>query len=74
MWINILDEDIPTYGKHGHIFILYLRHKLYYGHELSGYEFETVTAIWDSVNECFYEKETKLEIDASEILEWWKDI
>ena len=74
MWINILDEGIPTYGKHGQTFLLYLRHKLYYGHELSGYEFETVTAIWNSVNECFYEKETKLEIDASEILEWWKDI
>lgn len=74
MWINILDEAIPTYGKHGQTFLLYLKYKLYYGHLTAGNECETVTATWDSVTECFYESKTGLEIDSSEIIEWWKDI
>ena len=72
MWINILDEEIPK--KHDQTYLLYLRHKAYYGHELSGYEFETVMAIWNNIDRCFYEKESKLEIDPTEIVEWWKDI
>lgn len=74
MWINILDEPIPTYGKHGQTFLLGLRHKLYYGHQLSDCEFNTVVAMWDSIDECFYEVDTKLEVDSREICEWWKDI
>ena len=35
---------------------------------------EVVTAVWDSVNECFYESETKKEVDSRDIAEWWKDI
>ncbi len=72
MWINILDEDIPT--KHDQTYLLYLRHKVYYGHKLADGEFKTVTATWNNVDGCFYEKETGLEIDPGEIIEWWKDI
>ena len=35
---------------------------------------EVVTAVWDSVNECFYESKTKKEVDSRDIAEWWKDI
>lgn len=73
MWISILDEPIPTYGKDGKTFLLSLFYKQYYGHNAPK-QHEVVTAAWDSVNECFYEVKTGLEIDASEIAEWWKDI
>jgi hypothetical protein len=72
MWINILDEPIPTYGKNGKTFLLSLFYKQYYGHNTLKHR-EVVTAAWDSVNECFYEVKTGLEIDASDIAEWWKD-
>ena len=35
---------------------------------------EVVIAVWDSVNECFYESNTKKDIDSRDIAEWWKDI
>lgn len=73
MWINILDEPIPTYGKDGNTFLLNLFYKQYYGHN-NIKNSEVVTAVWDSTNECFYETKTGKEIDASEIVEWWKDI
>lgn len=74
MWINIVDEAVPTYGKHGQAFLLCLCHKVYYGHRLIRTKVETVVAIWDSVDECFYEKDTGFEINTNEIVEWWKDI
>ena len=72
MWISILDEDIST--KHGETYMLFLKHKTYFGHKPADKEYETVFAIWDNVEECFHEKDTGLEVDAAEIYEWWKDI
>ena len=72
MWINILDEEIPK--KHGQIYLLYLKYKVCFGHEITGNDTDTVTARWDNTTECFYEVKTGLEIDSSEIMEWWKDI
>ena len=73
MWVSVIDEQIPTYGKNGEKFLLCLYYKKYYGHNVTdGYE--TVTAVWDSVNECFYETKTGMEIDSRDIAEWWKDI
>ena len=74
MWIYVIDEPIPTYGKHGQKFLLCLSYKKHYGHNVTEDKYETVTAVWDSINECFYETETMLEIDSREIVEWWKDI
>ena len=72
MWINILDEDIPT--KHGETYSLCLKYRPLYGHAISDVGYETVSAKWDNITESFYEVKTGLEIDASEIVEWWKDI
>ena len=74
MWINIIDEPVPTYGKHGQTFLLLLYYNNYYGHATTATNnSEIVTARWDSVNEAFYEVKTGLEIDSREVVEWWKD-
>lgn len=73
MWVSVIDEPIPTYGMDGKAFLLTLYYKEYYGHNISK-NIEVVTAIWDSVNECFYESKTKKEIDSMDIAEWWRDI
>lgn len=75
MWINICDEAIQTYGKHGERFLLCLCYKKYYGHTTAtAAKSEVVTAIWDSINECFYETKTGLEIDNRDIVQWWKEL
>jgi len=73
MWISVVDEPVPTYGMNGKSFLLNLYFKNYYGHTTLTCD-KVVTAIWDSTNECFYEKDTGNEIDNRDITEWWKDI
>ena len=76
MWISVLDENIPTYGKHGEKFLLALYYKNYYGHNITTAinNWEVVTARWDSHDEAFFEVTTGKEIDLRDIAEWWKDI
>ena len=75
MWITVLDEAIPVYGKHGEKFLLLLYYKNYYGHNITATNnSEIVTATWDSTNEAFFETKTGKEIDSGDIAEWWKDI
>ena len=73
MWVYVFDESIPTYGKDGKKFLLNLYCKKYYGHDVAE-NYEVVTGIWDSLNECFYEEKTHMEIDNRDIVEWWKDV
>lgn len=73
MWISVVDEPVPTYGMDGKTFLLNLYYQKYYGHNILK-DNEVVTAVWDSVNECFYESNTKKDIDSRDIAEWWKDI
>lgn len=73
MWVKIFDEPIPTYGMNGKSFLLGLHYQKYYGHNTLK-DYDVVTAIWDSVNECFYESMTGKRIDNRDIVEWWKDI
>lgn len=73
MWINIHNTPIPTKGKHGKEFLLKLHYAKYFGHNDNGTN-EVVIAIWDCVEECFFEKETGLAINDRDIIEWWKDI
>ena len=72
MWISIYDMPIPTHGQHGKKFLLNLQYNKYFGHDIpcTG---DVVVAIWDSVEECFFEKETGLAIDDRDIVEWWMD-
>lgn len=72
MWISIENEPIPTYGMNGKKFLLSLHYKNYYGHNILKCN-EVVTAIWDSINECFYEISTKKTINREDITEWWKE-
>lgn len=72
MWINVRDEPIPTYGMHGKTFLLNLEYGKYFGHDTNKTG-EVVTAVWDSLEECFYEKETGLAIDDRDIIQWWKE-
>ena len=73
MWISIVDEPVPTYGMDGKHFLLNLYYQKYYGHNTIK-DNEVVAAVWDSVNESFYELKTHEEVDSRDIAEWWKDI
>ena len=72
MWISINDMPVQTYGNHGKEFLLNLQYGKYFGHEHNKAS-EIVTAVWDSVAECFFEKETGLAIDDRDIVEWRKE-
>lgn len=72
MWVNISDEPIPTYGMHSQSFNLWLCYNNYYGHTIFC-KSECVTAVWDSIDECFYESKTHRKIDDRDIVHWWKD-
>ena len=52
--------------------MLSLTYQNYYGHNHL-LKTEVVNAIWDSVNESFYETETHKEIDDRDIKSWWKE-
>ena len=72
MWKKVCDAPIPAHGNHGKEFLLNLRYCKYFGHDTNRTG-EIVTAIWDSVAECFFEKETGLAIDDRDIIEWCLD-
>ena len=73
MWISIHHVPVPTYGKHGKEFLLNLQYSEYFGHNNNKTN-EVVAAIWDSVEECFFEKHTGLAILEEDIVEWFKEI
>lgn len=73
MWIKIEDEPIPTYGKNGRLFELLLNFHIYYGYELYGTDDPLIEATWDSINECFFEKRTGLQVRDDDISMWWKE-
>ena len=73
MWVSVIDEPIQTYGMNGRKFLLNLYYQEYYGHNTVKHN-EVVTAVWDSINECFYESKTKKKMDSKDIAGWWKDI
>lgn len=73
MWIKVTDEPIPTYGMDGRTFRLWICYQAYYGHYIL-MSSNSISAIWDSTNECFYETSTMLEVDDREIVQWWKEL
>ena len=72
MWVSKYDDPIPTYGNDGKEFMLSLTYQNYYGHNHL-LKTEVVNAIWNSVNESFYETETHKDIDDRDIKSWWKE-
>ena len=73
MWIKTEDEPIPAYRQNNKTFRLLLQFHEYYGYEPYGNDNICVMAIWDSTNECFFEKETRLRIRNEDIYMWWKN-
>lgn len=71
MWINKYDEPIPTYGNNEKVFLLYLKFHEYFGHLTQ--DSVVTTAVWDSLNEVFYDVETGKEIMDEDIFQWWKE-
>lgn len=73
MWMNVYEDPIPTYGKHGKEFKLKLKFaNHYYGHNIMQNSVVVVCA-WDSICEDFFEVNTGKRIDARDITHWWKD-
>lgn len=71
-WVSVRQSCVPTYGKDGEEFILFLRYQDYYGHSMSQ-KTEVVVAIWDSIDEQFIEKQTRKIIAAEDIDEWYME-
>ena len=71
MWVSV-DTPISTHGNHGKEFLLNLEYCQYFGHDHNRTT-EIVIGVWDSISECFFEKETGMAIDERDIVQWWKD-
>ena len=71
-WVSARHSCVPTYGKDGEEFILFLRYQDYYGHS-ANQRTEVVVAIWDGINECFIEKQTRKIIAIEDIDEWYME-
>ena len=71
-WVSVRHSCVPTYGKDGEEFVLFLRYQDYYGHSMSQ-KTEFVVAIWDSINEMFIEKQTRKFIAPEDIDEWYME-
>ena len=69
MWVSILDHPII---KTSEPILLHLLYKDYYGHNPLKVS-ETVRAVWNKDTDSFYELATGKEIDASEIVQWFKE-
>lgn len=68
MW-TIKNKPIPTYGMNGKTFLLYLEYNDFYGYKHTK-KSEYVKAAWDSLNETFYEINTKKQIRTEDIVKW----
>ena len=72
-WVKVEDKPIPVYGKNGMEFMLALSFHEYYGYERYDTDDPVILAIWDSTNECFFEKRTGLKVRDEDILEWYNE-
>lgn len=70
---KIEDEPIPTYEQDGRSFKLLLNFHIYYGYEPYGTDDSIIEAAWDSINKCFFEKRTGLQVRDDDICMWWKE-
>ena len=62
IWNNYHENPIYTYGQHGKEFTLKLVFTTqFYGRE-NIYKESIIKAVWDSIDEAFYEKDTGLKI------------
>lgn len=72
MWHKRSDRPLPDLHDSEEIEFSIELHR-YYGYEFGFSEERAVTAIWDGINEEFFEKETKEYIRDEDIMAWWED-
>lgn len=72
MWHKRSDRPLPNLHDGDEIMVALELHQ-YYGYDLAFSEQCCVTAVWDGLNEEFYEKETKQYIRDEDIIAWWED-
>lgn len=72
MWHKRSDHPLPALHDGDEITVALELHQ-YYGYNLAFPEQRYVVAIWDGLNEEFYEKTTKQYIHDEDIIAWWED-
>ena len=72
MWHRRSDRPLPVLRDGEEITVSLAFHK-YYGYDLVFSEPWCVVAVWDGLNEEFYEKESKQYIRDEDIMAWWED-
>lgn len=72
MWHKRSERPLPSLRDGDEIELSIELHQ-YYGYELGFSGDWVVTAVWDGINEEFFEKETKEYIRDEDIVAWWKD-
>lgn len=71
MWYRRTDRPLPNLHDGDEIMVALELHQ-YYGYNLAFSQW-CITAVWDGLNEEFYEKETKQYIHDEDIIAWWED-
>ena len=71
MWHRRSERPLPALHDGEEILVSLEFHK-YYGYDLAFLE-QCCIAVWDGLNEEFYEKETKQYIRDEDIIAWWED-
>lgn len=72
MWHKRSDRPLPALHDGNEIMVALKLHQ-YYGYDLAFSEQWRVRAVWDGLNEEFYEKITKQYIRDEDIMTWWED-
>ena len=72
MWHKRSDRPLPALRDGDEILVSLEFHK-YYGYDLVFPKLWCVRAVWDGLNEEFYEKTTKQYIRDEDIIAWWED-
>ena len=72
MWHKRSDRPLPALRDGDEITVALELHQ-YYGYNLAFSGLWRVRAVWDGLNEEFYEKETKQYICDEDIIAWWED-
>ena len=72
MWHKRSDRPLLALRDGEEILVSLEFHKCY-GYDLAFPNLWCVRAVWDGLNEEFYEKETKQYIRDEDIMAWWED-
>ncbi len=71
MWHKRSDHPLPDLHD-GDIIKITVEYYPYFGHFVNPGQY-VIMAVWDGLNEEFYERTTKRYILDGDIVEWWED-